>query len=177
MVRPTTSIQVIPMNTITQQRLKHLLRYNHDTGEFTHRHSRRGVQAGRVAGSINKAGYRYIQLDGYQYLAHHLVMLYTTGTMPTHEVDHIGHDRDDNREHMLRVVTHAENHKNRSLPRNNTSGTIGVTWHKASRKWRATLKVNQRLISGGYFTTKQEAISKRQHLEQTNPFHPNHGSN
>lgn len=53
------------------------------------------------------------------------------------QVDHIDHDGLNNRRSNLRVATHAQNRRNSRVNTNNTSGFKGVSWHKASGKWRA----------------------------------------
>jgi hypothetical protein len=42
------------------------------------------------------------------------------------------------------------------------SGCAGVTWEKASQKWRVEYKRKYH----GLFNTKEEAIAKRKQLEQ-----------
>lgn len=73
-------------------------------------------------------------------------------------VDHINGDSLDNRLSNLRVCTQQENGMNRtSLNINNTSGVRGVSFHKASNKWRATVRVHRLQHHLGLFTNKQEA--------------------
>ena len=56
------------------------------------------------------------------------------------EVDHINHNRLDNRKINLRYCTHKQNCANSIMKSNNTSGRKGVNWHKASKKWRAEIR-------------------------------------
>lgn len=53
----------------------------------------------------------------------------------------------------------ATNARNRKTPRNNTSGYMGVTWHKRDRKWVAQIMVKGRHIHLGYFSTAEEAAA------------------
>ena len=73
-------------------------------------------------------------------------------------VDHINSETMDNRRSNLRVATRRENAWNRSgLMPKNTSGYLGVTWHKINKKWSA-------VVSGvhvGYFDTAKEAAVAR----------------
>lgn len=158
-------------NLITQERLKSLLTYDPDTGAFRWRidcGSR--AKTGLLAGARNGAGYFHIQIDGKKHKAHRLAWLYVYGTLPD-EIDHINRIKDDNRIVNLRDVTHAQNGQNQNRPRNNTSGHIGVDFHKRSQKWRARIKVDGKLRDIGYFTTAQEAADARRHAETTHlPF-------
>jgi AP2 domain/HNH endonuclease len=55
------------------------------------------------------------------------------------EVDHINRNRLDNRKVNLRLATKSQNAMNKDRLANNTSGYKGVSWHKKSQKWRATM--------------------------------------
>ncbi len=77
-------------------------------------------------------------------------------------VDHIDRDKLNNHYKNLRYVTRSENGMNVSKKTNNTSGYPGVTWHKATNKWHARIKVNSKYIHLGYFETQSEAIAARQ---------------
>ena len=67
------------------------------------------------------------------------------------EVDHINGNSLDNRKSNLRICTHKENVRNQKLSAANTSGYRGVSWNKASKKWEAYIKVNQKRIYLGKF--------------------------
>ena len=56
------------------------------------------------------------------------------------EVDHIDHDRANNRWSNLRAASPSINRKNRTLQANNTSGCSGVDWRKQRNRWRASIK-------------------------------------
>ena len=50
-----------------------------------------------------------------------------------------------------RWASRKEQAQNRRTPITNKSGYLGVSWHKASRKWRAQIKVNgKKIFLGGY---------------------------
>ena len=94
---------------------------------------------------------------------HRLVM----NAQENDEIDHINHNKLDNRKVNLRFVSHQENLHNISLAKNNTSGTTGVTLYNQGGflYWRARLKINKHEVSLGYFKTKEEAIAARKHAE------------
>ncbi len=74
------------------------LNYDAITGVFHWRINRgsRGA-AGDVAGWLNPRGYRYLTVGKKHYIASRVAWLFTHGEWPMHEIDHINHDRDDNR--------------------------------------------------------------------------------
>jgi len=161
---------------LTQELLQKLLDYNPNTGVFVWRISRVGVLKGTVAGSINKIdGYVKIVFNCKPYKAHRLAWFYVHGIMPPNQIDHINHNRSDNRLVNLRLATNQENCCNISKPINNTSGIIGVYWNKSTNKWRVKIEFNKKQIHIGYFTEFDEAVAARKEAETKLGFHPNHG--
>ena len=77
------------------------------------------------------------------------------------EVDHLNHITLDNRRENLRVVTHAENHKNRKLHARNTTGYPGV-WQKRGKRFVAQTAVGGKTIYIGTYDTAEEAHEARQ---------------
>jgi hypothetical protein len=72
-------------------------------------------------------------------------------------VDHVNHDGLDNRKCNLRSCTHSQNKKNSFVYKNNTSGFIGVSWHKYHQKWMAYINKDNKRIHLGYFYSKEDA--------------------
>ena len=98
---------------------------------------------------------------------HRLVMGVTDKNV---QVDHKMHPtiyehKIDNRKSNLEIVNQSENSMNRSLARNNTSGVVGVAWNKLEQKWKAYIKINQRIIHLGTFGNKEDAIIARKNAE------------
>jgi hypothetical protein len=142
---------------LTRRRLRELLHYDPDSGEF-HWRERTGyfIAAGRIAGGVNAhSGYRQIWVDGRIYPAHQLAWLYMAGRWCRPMIDHRDGDRANNRWNNLRRATRSENNANRGLQRNNRSGFKGVSLK--SGKWRARIRQNGRLHSLGSFPTPQAA--------------------
>jgi hypothetical protein len=131
--------------------------------------------AGKVAGTDHGAGYREITIDYMRCLSHRIAWLVTTGDWPTAEIDHINGNRADNRIANLRDVTNAENRRNMAMRSDNTSGNVGIRWHKQVGKWQSRIYVKGREIHLGLFTDLADAIAARKAAEILYGFHSNHG--
>jgi hypothetical protein len=147
-------------HSVTQSRLKELLDYNPSTGVFTWRNNRRpGIKKGDVAGSVNDSGYLLIGVEGFQYRAHRLAWLYMTGFWPVELIDHINHNRKDNRFKNLREATRIENNHNTVKRRKDSKHCEfkGVEWSNRDKKWFSRIMVNKKRIMLGYFKTAEAA--------------------
>ena len=80
-------------------------------------------------------------------------------------VDHINHNKLDNRKENLRICTKSQNAMNVKKRKNNTSGATGVYWDKIRSKWYAQIWINARCTNLGYFGSKEEAIQARKNAE------------
>lgn len=160
---------------ITQERLKQNLFYDKHTGIFTWKIRKSGVTFGNNAGYISD-GYMLIRIDDVYYRAHRLAFLYVFGRWPKEEIDHVNHVRDNNMISNLREVSHAENQKNRSMHKNNSSGVTGVSWHKKRNAWQSLICYEGKKIHLGLFENFQEAVKTRKLAEIRFNFHQNHGN-
>jgi len=88
-----------------------------------------------------------------RFLLHRLVMRAPSDKM----VDHINHDRLDNRKSNLRLCSRAENMANQRLLDANTSGYKGVCWETRTKKWKVQISVNGITRHLGRFTDKIKA--------------------
>lgn len=167
------------MNLITQDRLKSLTTYDPNTGLFKSLVRRKQHKPGGLLGCVNPAsGYVQIKLDCQTYKAHRLAWLYVYGFWPTGQIDHINHDRADNRIANLRDVSNGINHHNRARKTKSSSGHLGVGWHKRDACWQAHLEVSGRRVHIGYFTDLAEAINARKAAEKLyHPSRPEHADN
>jgi hypothetical protein len=86
---------------------------------------------------------------------------YLMNTPPGYFTDHINGNPLDNRYANLRICTKYQNTLNRRVPTSNTSGYVGVQYHKRTGKWYATIGYKKKVISLGYYDTKEEAIQAR----------------
>lgn len=81
-------------------------------------------------------------------------------------VDHINHNKSDNRKNNLRIVTSSENLMNKRVGSNNQSGYTGVCY--SSRKggcWRAYINKDGKQYHLGYFDNIENAIKVRNDAE------------
>lgn len=105
-----------------------------------------------------KAGYaaRNGLKDGKRYsiYMHRVVM----NAQPGEIVDHINHDRLDNRKANLRLVTKAQNAFHQRGGARGASGITGVYWTARRSQWRAMLGRKHL----GWFRDKQSAVAARE---------------
>lgn len=135
------------------------------------------VNIGEKAGSVNRqTGYVTIQFQGRIYLAHRIIWEMHYGPIPEGmEVDHIWHDRKDNRIENLRLVTRTGNQQNRSKGKNNKSGVNGVNWNSIENRWEVFIGINGTQKYIGRFIDFNEAVKARKEAEKQCGYHENHG--
>lgn len=159
---------------ITAERLRELLSYDPETGEFRWRQTRNNrSKAGDTVGCIQR-GYLVIHVDYRMYRAHRLAWLYVHGVFPDGLLDHIDGCASNNRIGNLRICTDAENMQNSwAWHGTGKSRYAGARWHKGHGKWYSQIKVASKRIYLGTFNTEIEAheayvaAKKKYH-----PFHP-----
>ena len=84
---------------------------------------------------------------------------------PQHrKVDHINGLTLDNRRENLRLCSTHQNSRNRKKQRSPSSSKYkGVAWHVCHKKWRAALRVGNKVIHLGYFGDEESAASAYNH--------------
>lgn len=97
-------------------------------------------------------------INGKRKRFHRIIMNLNDSTVP---IDHINHQKYDNRKLNLRIVSKSQNAMNQTITTTNTSGVTGVGWHKAKGKWRAYIKVNYKQIELGYYDNFEDAKQAR----------------
>ena len=166
------------MDDLTKDLLNDILIYNHETGDFFWKENRsRAIKAGDKAGTTTVDGYRAIKFNKTQYRSHRLAWIMFYGYMPIN-IDHINHNKSDNRIVNLREADNTENQRNCNIRCINTSGFNGVSYlpkKGGDKKWRASIKVSGKAIYLGYFLTKEEAVEARKSANIKYNFHENHG--
>jgi hypothetical protein len=166
------------MKKITQDIIKNELNYNPETGIFTRRITRSNrAMAGSIAGTMRKnSGYIIIGINNVQYYAHRLAYIYVYGDQDSDfQIDHINHNRRDNRICNLRLSDFLQNSKNRPISKANKTGIIGAHFCKKTKKYEATITVNKKRIYLGGFLNLEDAAKARKKAEQNYGFHENHG--
>jgi hypothetical protein len=101
-------------------------------------------------------GYFITVINGKHIPLHHFIM----GIGNEQIIDHRDTHPENCCKYNLRSCTHKENTRNCSIPKNNTSGFKGVTWHKNGKKWRSFIKVDYKQIHLGLYDSKIEAARK-----------------
>jgi hypothetical protein len=93
-------------------------------------------------------------------MIHRIVMARIIGRELTNSeiVDHINRNSLDNRRGNLRLATRKTNGQNRAQNRNSRSTYKGVCWFKAGRNWRATISVDGKQYTVGYFDNIRDAV-------------------
>lgn len=136
-----------------------------------------GRNAGKIAGSYHKVGGYIMIVYKRKYLyAHKIAMMLTHGDLPKGaQVDHINHDRSDNRLENLRITDHENNGRNVSKPCTNTTGVVGATYSKKHNKYIAQIYVDKKHKYLGIYETLEEAATVRKSAEFLYGYHPNHG--
>lgn len=141
---------------LTHERLKEILRYDHETGNFywkvalaTH------IKIGDKAGFLDSR-YIRISIDRKRYQAHRLAWLYVYGKFPEQHIDHINGVKTDNRIENLRDVDILTNNQNmREASKSSTLGILGVS--PRNGRFRARIGVNGKIINLGTYDTVEEA--------------------
>ena len=72
-------------------------------------------------------------------------------------VDHMDGDTANNRKSNLRICAHSDNVKNQRIRSDNKSGYKGVSFCKATNKWRAEIGADSKRILIGHFSDPKEA--------------------
>lgn len=109
--------------------------------------------------------YEYVTYNGYHSVQAHVPNAKTAVTMHWLIVgknyDHKDRNPFNNRKVNLRPASAAENARNASIPKNNTSGFIGVHWEKRFNVWVAQIGYNNKRVKIGTFADKKDAIVAR----------------
>lgn len=166
---------IVAMHTPTQESLLGVFNYDGVTGKLTHKKTTSSGTAGSLATHAHSGGYLCVSVGRKAYLAHRIIYLMVTGNWPEY-IDHINHDRTDNRWNNLRGVSQTENNRNMSKQSNSTTGYVGVSFMKTKNKYRAYITVDKKAVHLGVFDTIEEAVAARESANIQYGYHANHGN-
>ena len=113
----------------SQAELKALFDYNLETGILTYKVRRSNkVNIGDIAGWKYGKGYLAVTLSNKHYRVHRIVWIMSYGDIPDgYQIDHINHNKLDNRLENLRLATNSENQCNKPIIKTNKSGVKGLS--------------------------------------------------
>jgi hypothetical protein len=155
---------------ISQARLKEIVEYNPETGDFIIRdhqnppnvkfktpHRKSGYKL-QCKSKHNGKYYFVGRFDGRLYRLHRIAFLYMTGLMPK-IIDHIDGNGLNNKWSNLRSCSQSENMRNQKLSKLSKYGFKGVSLSKEKKKYRANIVLNYKQKHLGYFNTPEEAYA------------------
>lgn len=134
------------------------------------------VKIGGEVKTVGNHGYNIVRIYGIRHLVHRIIWEMHNG--PIHEgmqIDHIDHNKTNNKIDNLRLVTSKENNYNMKFRATNKSGVTGVSWDKQHKKWASNIKVDGVKIHLGLFSDLNVAAKVRRKAEVKYNFHENHG--
>jgi hypothetical protein len=141
---------------LTAERLKVVLTYDPHTGIFIRNFDTSRGRKGSIAGGVNSAGYRLIYIEGRQYYAHRLAVLYMTGNWPNGHVDHRDRNPHNNAFLNLRCATPMQNQGNCCAKRpDKLKGAFRR--NGGGKPYRSAITIDKRYIHLGSFDTEIEA--------------------
>lgn len=110
--------------------------------------------------SKNRNGYFRGFLNGKEVILHRIIMGIEDENL---YIDHINHDRADNRKNNLRIVTPQQNSMNKISSKENR--VLGVTLDKKTNKWKVLIGYKNRKIYLGYYENFDDAVRVRREAE------------
>ena len=159
----------------TKELLNEVYRYDKETGKLFYKIDLSRVAKKDMEAGSNNSGYLQTQLLGKMLKVHRIIWKMHYGENPEC-IDHINHNRSDNRLENLRNVTQKENCMNMSLAKNNKTGIQGVYIEKGDGKpYVASIRVDGKELEKKRFKSMGEAIEHRKYLHDKYEFHDNHG--
>lgn len=132
---------------------------------------KRGNQFGKKGDWIicklkpNIAGYLQIGIDKKMYYVNRLMGFCFLGLDlddPLLTIDHINHNKSDNRVSELRIATNQQQQWNKKE-------TKGYYWNNRDKKWQAQIGVNDKVIYLGLFSKEEDA--RAAYLEAKERYH------
>ncbi len=125
----------------------------------------------RNAWHISQEGYVVAGVGPRKAVKHVSIHRIILDAQPGEVVDHINHDKLDNRRDNLRITTNKHNCWNRKIPNTNKTGAKGVyvLRTKSKNKYRAMIQYNNKKVHLGVFSTIQAA--KQAYIDASNKYY------
>lgn len=159
-------------SNLTNERLKELVSYDKETGNFFRLVAVANIKTGLVIAKPAKNGYVRMHIDGHLYYLHRLAWFYENNEWPV-AIDHIDGNKINNKLCNLRAATCGENLQNISTKTKAISGFKGAYFHPKAKNWQAKIMLNGKTKSLGYYKTPEEAheayIDGKKKLHTFNP--------
>lgn len=132
------------------------------------------VKVGSEAG-WKASKYLQVTINNTHYYVHRIIWKMVKGSISNEmQIEHDNGIHTDNRWFNLRLADQSTNMKNQTIPTNNSSGIIGVSFHKSSGLWLAKIG-NKGSSETTYHNTREQAVIWRKQKEHEYGFHVNHG--
>ncbi len=165
-------------DTISRGRLEELFSYNNETGQLIRKYTMGGQVPGPITAE-HSDGYIRVSIFGERFMLHNVMWIYHNGNIDKDNmyIDHINHDRKDNRISNLRLVSPSENAKNRSRVSGRFLPT-GIDYRPEKYKnspYVSRITSEGKSIELGRYATLSEAIASREAANVMFGFHENHG--
>ena len=138
-------------STLTTEYVRSVFDYDPETGYLY-----RKTNPDKPTGLLRKDGYINIKCKSKPQLLHRIAWLHYYGTHVEGFIDHINHDRKDNRIRNLRCVTRKQNNENK-LSRRTKILPKGVSFTKDRGKWKASIGSNYKQYHLGFFDSPEKA--------------------
>lgn len=107
------------------------------------------IKKGQKVGAINNQNCLNTRINNKNYLVHRLIYKMVYNEEPFY-VDHIDGNRLNNHPSNLRNATPSQNMQN--MPsRKSSNGCKNVNWNIKSKKWKVTIRCNNKAHSFGYY--------------------------
>lgn len=128
-------------------------------------------EAGHPAGWVGRSGDNTpmigVKVNQQRFTASRIIFALVNKFDPgEREVDHIDGNPLNNHPKNLRIADRSQNASNKGISRVNTSGVIGVTWCKRTKKWMAQIGLLGRTLFLGRYHHISDAESARKEAEQ-----------
>ena len=161
---------------LTYDYANYLFKYDPETGNLYKRINGTDNFRSKPSGTKTKTGYVQIGVDGKLYLAHRIIMLLVNKSLSDEsQVDHIDHNRLNNKLNNLRVVSQSGNMRNCGKRSDSSTGITGVVYHKRARKYMSYISIGGRKMHLGLFNTLEDATRARVRANLQYGYHENHG--